>query len=151
MVNQEEKDVKKEDVKEEEKKEIEVPAKFKDIVKQVEEMSVLDMSELVSILEDKFGVSAAAPMMMGGASMASGDGVEEDANVPSTVSVELTETGSNKIGVIKALRVITDLGLKEAKDLADNTPSVVKEDVVREEAEEMKKKLEEAGANVTLK
>lgn len=149
MTNKEEKDVKSEEVKEE-KTEVKVPAKFKDIIKQIEEMSVLDMSELVGILEDKFGVSGSAPMMMAGAMPAGGsEGEEEEAS--STVNIELTKTGSNKIGVIKALRGITDLGLKEAKDLADNAPSVVKEGVAREEAEEMKKTIEEAGGSVTLK
>ena len=145
---------KKEEAKTEEKedkKDVEVPAKFKDIVKQIEDMSVLDLSELVGILEDKFGVSAAAPMMMAGAMPAAGGGEEAEDVGSSTATVELTETGSNKIGVIKALREITELGLKEAKDLADNAPSVVKEGVARDEAEEMKKKLEEAGGKVTLK
>ena len=130
---------------------VEVPKKFQDIVSAIEKMSVLEMSELVKVLEEKFGVSAAAPVAMApaGAGGAEGGG-EEDAG-STTASVELTDAGSNKIGVIKALREITDLGLKEAKDMADAAPTMVKEGVAKEEAEEMKKKLEEAGAKVTLK
>ena len=142
------KEEKNEDVKED-KKDVEVPKKFQDIVKQVEEMSVIDLIELVGILKDKFDVSTDMPMVMAGAAPAAG-GAEEAAE-SSTATVELTGTGSNKIGVIKALREITDLGLKEAKDLADGAPSIVKEGVAREEAEEMKKKIEEAGGTVTLK
>ncbi|MYE38307.1 MAG: 50S ribosomal protein L7/L12 [Candidatus Spechtbacteria bacterium SB0662_bin_43] len=129
--------------------EVAVPKKFEALVKQIEELSLLDASELVSILEKKLGVSAAAPMMMAGAATPAAGEAED--SVPSTVTVELTDVGSNKIGVIKALRAITELGLKEAKDLADGAPAVVKENVAREEAEEMKKQLEEAGGTVTLK
>ncbi|MEX2007916.1 MAG: 50S ribosomal protein L7/L12 [Candidatus Spechtbacterales bacterium] len=127
---------------------VEVPEKFKDLVAQIEQMSVLDLSELVKVLEEKFGVSAAAPVAVAGAAPAGAEAAEE---VSSTVAVEITDAGSNKIGVIKAIRAVTELGLKEAKDLADSAPSVVKEGVAREEGEEMKKKLEEAGATVTLK
>ncbi len=132
----------------EEKKEVTVPAKFKGIVEEVEKMSVLDLAELVSILEDKFGVSAAAPMMMG---VASGAAPAAAAEEKTSFNVELTATGANKIGVIKAIREITQLGLKEAKDLADGAPKVVKEGVAKEEAESIKAKLVEAGATVTLK
>lgn len=132
----------------EEKKEVTVPAKFKGIVEEVEKMSVLDLAELVSILEDKFGVSAAAPMMMGAASGAAPAAAAEE---KTSFNVELTATGANKIGVIKAIREITQLGLKEAKDLADGAPKVVKEGVAKEEAESIKAKLVEAGATVTLK
>ena len=130
-------------------KEVAVPEKFQKLVAEIEQMSVLDLSELVKVLEEKFGVSAAAPMMVAGGGAAGGEAAAEEAST--TATVELTEAGSNKIGVIKALREVTELGLKEAKDLADGAPSVVKEGVAREEAEEMKKKLEEAGATVTLK
>jgi large subunit ribosomal protein L7/L12 len=130
---------------------VEVPEKFKSLVEQVEQMSVLDLSELVKILEDKFGVSSAAPMMVAGAAPAAGVAEEGGAEEKSTFDVELTAGGDNKIGVIKAIRGVTELGLKEAKDLADGAPKVVKEAVPKEEAEEMKKKLEEAGAQVTLK
>lgn len=128
---------------------VEVPEKFQKLVSEIEQMSVLDLSELVKVLEKKFGVSAAAPMMMAGPAAAGGAAAEEE--VSSTVTVELTSAGSNKIGVIKALREVTDLGLKEAKDLADGAPAVVKEGVAREEGEAMKAKLEEAGGSVTLK
>jgi large subunit ribosomal protein L7/L12 len=131
----------------EEKKEVTVPAKFKGIVEEVEKMSVLDLAELVSILEEKFGVSAAAPMMMGAAAAAPAEAAEEK----TAFNVELTSAGSNKIGVIKVIREITQLGLKEAKDLADGAPKVIKEGVAKEEAESIKAKLVEAGATVTLK
>lgn len=132
----------------EEKKEVTVPAKFKGIVEEVEKMSVLDLAELVSILEEKFGVSAAAPMMMAaGAGAAPAAAAEEK----TSFSVELTNAGANKIGVIKVVREITQLGLKEAKDLVDGAPKAVKEGVNKEEAEEIKAKLVEAGATVTLK
>lgn len=128
---------------------VEVPKKFEGIVSEIEKMSVLDLSELVSILEKKFGVSAAAPAMA--MAPAAGGGGEEAEEASSTATVELTDAGSNKIGVIKAIREITELGLKEAKDLADGAPVAVKEGVAKDQAEEMKKKLEEAGATVTLK
>ena len=111
-------------------------------------MSVLDLADLVKVLEDKFGVSAAAPaMMMAGGAAAGGDAAEEK----SEFDVELTAVGDNKIGVIKAVRTITGLGLKEAKEIVDAAPKMVKEGVAKEEAEELKKQLEEAGAGVTLK
>ncbi|MEA1909538.1 MAG: 50S ribosomal protein L7/L12 [Patescibacteria group bacterium] len=116
----------------------------------VEKMSVLELAELVKVLEDKFGVSAAAPaMMMAGGANAGGDagGVEEK----DAYDINITASGDNKIGVIKAVREVTTLGLKEAKDLVDALPKVVKEAVKKEEAEEIKKKLEEAGATVELK
>ncbi|MDD3607648.1 MAG: 50S ribosomal protein L7/L12 [Candidatus Moranbacteria bacterium] len=135
----------------EETKEVEVPEKFKGIVEEIEKMSVLDLAELVKILEDKFGVSAAAPMAFAGpvAAGAAGEGaaVEEK----SEFDVELTSAGASKINVIKTVKEITGLGLKEAKDLVDGAPKVIKEKVKKEEAEEIKKKLEEAGATVELK
>ncbi len=134
-----------------EKKEVEVPEKFKALVEQIEQMSVLDLSELVSILEDKFGVSAAAPMMVAGAAPAGGDGEAGGEEEKSSYDVELTAAGDNKIGAIKAVREVTQLGLKEAKDLVEGAPAMVAEGVKKEEAEEMKTKLEEAGAQVTLK
>ena len=133
----------------EEKKNVEVPEKFKTLVEQIEKMSVLDLSELVSLLEDKFGVSAAAPMMMG--AMPGAGAPAEAAVEKSSFDVELTAAGGNKIAVIKAVREVTQLGLKEAKDLVDGAPKVVKEKAKKEEAETLKKKLEEAGATVTLK
>ncbi len=128
----------------------EVPEKFKDMVASVEKLSVLDLSELVKVLEDRFGVSAAPAMMA--APMASGAAPgAASADAPTVFNVELTEGGANKIGVIKALREVTQIGLKDAKDLVDGAPKMVKEGVGKEEAETMKKKLEEAGAKVTLK
>lgn len=132
----------------EEKKEITVPAKFKGIVEEIEKMSVLDLSELVSLLEDKFGVTASAPMMMAAMPAAAGAAAAEE---KSSFTVELTASGDNKIGVIKAIREITQLGLKEAKDMVDKNPSVVKEGVSKEEAESIKAKLAEVGATVNLK
>ena len=130
--------------------EVEVPEKFKSLVEKIEKMSVLDLAELVKILEDKFGVSAAAPAMMVAGGAAGGNGGEE-AEEKTSFDIELTEAGGNKIAVIKAVRVVTDIGLKDAKDLVDAAPKIVKEGVKKEEAEEIKKKLEEAGAKVTLK
>jgi len=135
----------------EEKKEVEVPKKFKDIVSEIEKMSVLDLSELVKILEDKFGVSAAAPVMAVGAVSAAGEGAVAAEEEKTDFNIELTEAGSNKIAVIKAIRTITELGLKEAKDLVEAAPKVIKEAVAKEEAEKHKQTLEEAGAKVTLK
>jgi len=133
----------------EEKKEVEVPEKFKSIVSEIEKMSVLDLAELVKILEDKFGVSSAAPAMMMAGGPA-GDGGEQ-AEEKSEFDVELTEAGANKISVIKAVRAITEVGLKDAKDLVDAAPKMIKEGVKKEDAEAIKKQLEEAGAKVTLK
>ncbi len=127
---------------------VEVPEKFKALVDQVENLSVLELSELVKVLEKKFGVSAAAPMMAMGAGAAAGGAAEEE---KSEFDVELSSAGGNKIGVIKAVKEITGLGLKEAKDMVDGAPKVIKEKVAKAEAEELKKKLEEAGASVTLK
>ena len=126
---------------------VEVPKKFEKLVAEIEQMTVLDLSELVKILEDKFGVSAAAPQAV--AVPASVEAAAEEEKTSFTD--ELKEIGPNKISVIKAMREITDLGLKEAKDLVDGAPKTVKANVAKEEAEEMKKKLEEAGATVELK
>ena len=122
-----------------------VPEKFASLVEQIEKLSVVDLAELVKVLEGKFGVSAAAPVMMaaGGAAAA----VEEK----DSFDIELTAAGASKINVIKVVRTITNLGLKEAKDLVDGAPKMVKEGAKKEEAEKIKKELEEAGATVTLK
>jgi len=136
--------------KKEDAKKVNVPDKFKSLVEEIEKMSVLDLAELVKILEDKFGVSAAAPAMMMAAGPAAGGG-EAAAEEKSSFDIEITDAGATKIAVIKAVREITDMGLKDAKDLVDAAPKVVKEGVKKEEAEEIKKKLEEAGAKVTLK
>lgn len=134
-----------------EKKNVEVPEKFKALVESIEKMSVLDLSELVKVLEEKFGVSAAAPMMMAGAPAAGLPGEAEAEEEKSSFNVELTAAGTNKIAVIKVVREVTEKGLKEAKDLVDGAPKVIKEGVAKEEAEALKKKLEEAGATVALK
>lgn len=127
---------------------VEVPEKFKTLVDSIEKLSVLDLAELVKVLEAKLGVSAAAPMMMS-AAPAAGDAaaVEEK----TSFNVELTAAGSNKIAVIKVVREATGKGLKEAKDLVDGAPKVIKEGATKEEAEGLKKQLEEAGAQVVLK
>lgn len=129
---------------------VEVPEKFKAIVEQVEKMSVLDLSELVKVLEEKFGVSASAPAMMIPTSVGTG-GSAPAAEEKTEFGVELTEIGGNKIAVIKVVKEITGLGLADAKALVDAAPKMVKEGVKKEEAEEMKKKIEEAGGKVTLK
>jgi len=135
----------------EEKKEVEVPKKFKKLVEEIEQMSVLDLAELVKILEEKFGVSAAAPVAVAaGPAAEAGAGAAEK----SVFTVVLTAIGDKKIEVIKAVRDITEKGLKEAKDLVDaaaSEPQTIKENVKKEEAEEMKKKFVQAGANVELK
>lgn len=134
-------------------KKVVVPAKFKKLVAEVEKMSVLELSELVKILEAKFGVSAAAPVAVaaprGAPASAGGDSGDEEEK--SEFDLELTAVGGSKIAVIKVVREITGQGLKEAKDIVDAAPKVVKEKVSKDEAEELKKKLEEAGATVTLK
>ena len=136
----------------EETKEVEVPEKFKGIVEEIEKMSVLDLAELVKILEEKFGVSAAAPMAFVGSTAAGvAGGAEATVEEKSEFDVELTSVGASKINVIKTVKEITGLGLKEAKDLVDSAPKVIKEKIKKEEAEEIKKKLEEAGATVELK
>lgn len=130
-----------------------VPEKFQALVEQIEKLSVLELSELVKILEEKFGVSSAtAPimamgMMSGGLAASQGEAQEEK----TSFNIELTSAGGNKIAVIKTVREITQIGLKDAKDLVDSAPKMVKEGAKKEEAEEIKKKLEAAGAKVTLK
>ena len=138
-----------EEEKKDKDKQVEVPKKFKNLVDEIEKMSVIDLAELVKVLEEKFGVSAAAPAMMV-AGTAPADGANE-VEEKSSFDVEISEAGGNKIGVIKAVREIIDMGLKDAKDLVDGAPKLIKEGVKKEEAQEIKKKLEEAGAKVTLK
>lgn len=135
--------------KEEETKEVEVPEKFKSLVEEIEKMSVLDLAELVKILEDKFGVSAAAPVAAMAAPGAGGEEAAEEEK--DSFNVELTDAGGNKIAVIKVVREVTELGLKEAKDMVDGAPKVIKENAKKEEAEEIKKKIEEAGGKAELK
>ena len=131
----------------EENKKIETPSKFKNIVESIENMSVLDLHELVKHLEEKFGVSAAAVATAAPSASASAGASEEQ----STFTVELTDSGATKIAVIKAVKEVLGLGLKEAKDLVDAAPSMLKEGMKKADAEAFKKKLEEAGAKVTLK
>lgn len=124
--------------------------KFADLIKQIETMSVLELSELVKALEDRFGVSAAAPVMMG-AMPAAGAGSVEAAEEKSSYNVVITSAGGNKIAVIKAVReILPELGLKEAKDLVDGAPATLKENMKKEDAEAAKTKLTEAGATVEL-
>lgn len=137
--------VKQEEAKEE-KTPVEIPAKFKGLVESIEKLSVMELAELVKLLEEHFGVSAAAPMMMAGGAVTAG--AEEE---KSTFDVELTEVGGNKIAVIKAVRAITGLGLKEAKDMVDKAPKVIVEGATKADAEDVKGKLEEAGGTVNLK
>lgn len=131
-------------------KNVEVPAKFRDLVEQVEKLTVVELAELVKVLEAKFGVSAAAPVAVA-AAPAGAAGAGAAAEEQTAFTVELTAAGEQKINVIKVLREVTSLGLKEAKDLVDGAPKVVKEGVPKEEAEQVKAKLQEAGATVTVK
>ena len=133
------------EAKDEAKKEITVPDKFKALVAEIEKMSVLDLSELVKVLEEKFGVSAAAPVAVMAAAGAGAEAAEEK----SEYTVELTSAGDNKIGVIKVVRELTGLGLKEAKDVVDAN-GVVMENAPKDKADEAKKALEAAGAKVEL-
>ena len=121
-----------------------------DILTAVAEMSVMDLVELISAMEEKFGVSAAAPVAVA-APAAGGDAGAEAAEEKDEFDVILTSFGEKKVGVIKAVREATGLGLKEAKDLVEGAPSAVKEGAPKAEAEELKKKLEEAGGAVELK
>ncbi|MFH1347740.1 MAG: 50S ribosomal protein L7/L12 [Candidatus Margulisiibacteriota bacterium] len=121
--------------------------KVDEILTSVEQMTVLELSELVKKLEEKFGVSAAAPVMMGAAGAAGGEAAE----VKDEFDVVLANAGAKKIQVLKVLREVTGLGLKEAKELVDTAPKPVKQGVKKEEAEEIKKKLEAEGAKVEIK
>lgn len=133
------------------KETVELSKDAEKVLEMVEKLSVLDLSKLVKAMEDKFGVTAAAPMMampMGGGAAAGG---EAAADGPSTVSVILASAGGQKIGVIKVVREVTGLGLKEAKDLVDAAPKAVKEGIARDEADKIKADLEAAGATVEIK
>ncbi|MDP3837080.1 MAG: 50S ribosomal protein L7/L12 [bacterium] len=137
-----------EETKNDATEEVVVPAKFQSLVTEIEKMSVLDLAELVKILEKKFGVSSAAPAMMMAPGAGAGAAAVEEKD---SFDVELTDAGANKISVIKVVREVTEMGLKEAKDLVDGAPKVLKEGLKKDEAEALKKKLEEAGGKVTLK
>lgn len=130
-----------------EKKEVAVPEKFQALVSEIEKMSVLDLSELVKVLEDKFGVSAAAPVAVA----AAGAAVAAPAEEKTSFDVELAAAGANKIAVIKVVKEAAALGLAEAKALVDGAPKMVKEGMKKEDAEALKTKLVEAGATVNLK
>ena len=132
---------------------VEIPAKFKDLVEKIESLSVLDLAELVKLLEKKFGVSAAAQMVAAPAGAGSA-AAEEPAEEKSVFNIELKSVGEKKIEVIKIVRDVTEKGLKEAKDLVDaavSAPQMVKENVKKEDAKEIQKKFEAAGAKVELK
>ncbi len=121
------------------------------ILESIEKLTLIEAAELVKAMEEKFGVSAAAPVAVAAAAPAAGAAAEGGAEEASEVTVVLASAGANKIPVLKIVREITGLGLKEAKDLVDGAPKPIKENVKKEEAAEMKKKLEEAGATVELK
>lgn len=126
--------------------EVEVPEKFKKIVSAIEDMSVLDLHELVKVFEKKFGVSAAAVAVAG-----AGAGAADAADEQTSFTVELSDAGASKIAVIKVVKEALGLGLKEAKDMVDAAPAELKKDMKKEDAEALKKQLEEAGAKVNLK
>lgn len=130
---------------EEETTTIEIPAQFKDIVEKIEAMSVLELHQLVKIFEEKFGVSAQAVAVVGGGAAA------EAAEEQSEFEVHLTSDGGAKIAVMKVVKEVLGLGLKEAKDLVDGIPSVLKTGLKKEDAEAIKKQIEEAGGKVDLK
>jgi large subunit ribosomal protein L7/L12 len=120
-----------------------------ELLEKISNLTLMEAAELKKELEEKFGVSAAAPVMMAGA--VAGGAAEEKEEEKTDFDVELTEMGAKKLNVIKVIREITGLALKEAKELVEAAPKVVKEAATKDEAEEIKKKLEEAGAKVTLK
>ena len=126
-------------------------SKLDEIIESIGALSVLELAELVKALEDKFGVSAAAPVMMAGAMPAGGDGEEAAEEEKDSFDVILTGSGDKKIQVIKAVREITSLGLKEAKALVDEAPNPLKEGVTKQEAEEIQARLTEAGGTVEIK
>lgn len=129
-----------------EKKELpKLSANGEKVLEIVEKMSVLELADLVKVMEDKFGVSAAAPVAMAAAPAAA-----EEVEEKTSFDIILKEASANKIGVIKVVRGLTELGLKEAKDLVDSAPQTIKEGVSKDEAEDIKKQFEEAGATVEL-
>ncbi len=131
----------------EDKKEVVVPAKFKDLIEKIETMSVLELHELVKVFEEKFGVSAQATVVAGGAGAGAGEAAEEK----DSFTVVLSAAGDNKIGVIKAVKEALGLGLKEAKDLVEGAPANLKEGAKKDEAAALKKAIEEAGGKVEIK
>ncbi len=135
----------------EEKVETQLSEKMEGMINTIKEMSVLELSDLVKALEETFGVSAAAPVAAVGAAGAAAPGAAAEEEEKSVFTVVLAEVGPKKINVIKEIRALTSLGLKEAKDLVEAAPKEVKEGVLKEEAEKMKKQLEDVGAKVELK
>jgi len=135
-----------------EEKDIKIPAKFKDLIETIEKMSVLDLAELVKILEEKFGVSA-MPQMVAAVPNAGANETSSSAasSEKTSFNVELKAAGDQKVQVIKVIKEILGLGLKEAKDFVDAAPKMIKENIQKAEAEEIKKKLEEVGATVEIK
>ena len=131
---------------EEPAKEVEIPKEFKDLVEKIEKMTVLELNQLVKLLEEKFGVSAQATVVAGGGGGDAGGGEEK-----TEFNVELADAGAQKIQVIKAVKEVLGLGLKEAKDLVDAAPTMLKEGMPKEDAEALKAKIEEAGGKVELK
>ena len=130
----------------------ELTKKMKDVMDTVESMTVMELADLVKALEDKFGVVAAAPVAAAaGPSAGAAAGAAAAAEEKSTFTVVLASAGANKISVIKELRTITTLGLKEAKDLVDGAPKTIKEGATKDEADKIKKQLETAGAKIELK
>jgi len=123
--------------------------KFKSLVEQIDALTVIELSELVKVLEERYGVSSAAPMMM--AAAPAGGAAPAAAEEKSSFNVELTSVGDNKINVIKAIREVTQLGLAEAKAIADSAPKMIKEGADKATADAIKAKIEEAGGKVTLK
>ena len=130
-----------------EKEQINIPEKFQDLIKKIESLTVADLAELVKILEGKFGVSAQPVIMTSPGANGAASAVEEK----TSFDVVLASAGSQKIQVIKVIREVTGLGLKESKDLVEGAPKIVKQGLKKEEAEELKKKLEAAGATVEIK
>ncbi len=130
---------------------VELTKKMKDVMDSIGAMTVLELADLVKALEDKFGVSAAAPVAVAAAGAGAGAAGAAVAEEKTTFNVVLTSAGANKINVIKELRTLTSLGLKEAKDLVDGAPKTIKEGATKEEADKIKKQLEAAGGKVELK
>lgn len=126
-------------------------ASKEEVLESISQMSVMDIVELVEMMEEKFGVSAAAPVAVAGGAAAGGGEAAEAAEEQTEFDVVLASFGENKVSAIKSVRAITGLGLKEAKELVESAPATVKEGVSKEDAEEMKKQLEESGATVELK
>lgn len=131
----------------EENNTVNIPEKFQDLVKKIEALSVLELHDLVKVLEEKFGVSAQAVVMSGAGAGGAGEAVEEK----DAFTVELKSAGDQKVQVIKAIKEALGLGLKEAKDLADGAPTVLKEGMKKDEAEALKQAIETAGGQVEIK